>query len=399
MFRFAASLALTVCASAAAADDSLSEFRDIALPVGFGAREPALFAHPDGQLLMSWTEPTATGHSVKVAALGNGVWSEPGTVVDAPDLFVNWADFPSVVALADGTLAVHWLESSSNSIYAYDVKLAFSADGRTWSEPITPHLDGTPTQHGFVTLVPQGDALTALWLDGRAYDGHLVEDGATQDKMQLRTATLSARGLTSDEPLDVSTCSCCQTDAAMAGEDLLVVYRDRTATEIRDISLVALRDGTWSAPETVHGDGWEVPGCPVNGPSISAHGRSVFVAWFTGARDIPAVKVAFSDDAGATFGAPVRIDHGNPAGRVDTLLLEDGTALVSWIEWAGSNETLFLCRATAGGCAETREINVNVEKRSANFPRMAATPEAIYIAWTQPLPGGTDTIRMVRAER
>lgn len=401
LLGFAVTLALSWSLAGPATAGSLPDFEELAVPVGKGAAEPALFVGPDRRLLMSWTEPSATGHAVRVSTFADSVWSEPATVVDTPDLLVNWADFASVAVLEDGTLAAHWLETTTARQFAYDVKLAVSQDGGlSWTRPVVPHLDNTASQHGFVTLVPGDDGFVAVWLDGRAYDGLLVEDGAIAGTMQLRTATVRTDGTaTPDVPLDVSVCSCCQTDAALAGDDLLVVYRDRTAAEIRDISLVALRNGIWTPPQTIHDDGWEIGGCPVNGPSVSAREARVVVAWFTGAGDVPAVRIAFSDDAGRSFGAPVRIDRGNPAGRVDTLLLEDGTVLVSWIELTGSDETILVCRATAEGCAETREIAVNRANRSANFPRMAATPEGIYLAWTQPLDGGGDTIRMVRAAR
>ena len=54
------------------------------------------------------------------------------------------------------------------------------------------------------------------------------------------------------------------------------VYRDRTEAEIRDIAIVRLVDGIWSDPALVSADGWEIAGCPVNGPAIdSAGGRPV----------------------------------------------------------------------------------------------------------------------------
>lgn len=374
---------------------------DMAPPVGQDAREPFLHVTQAGRLLMSWTEVNGTGPSVVLAVLEEGMWTLPRTISNSSDLFINWADFPSVASFGNGTLIAHWLQTSGQSSYHYDVQIALSRnDGASWSTPFVPHLDGTKAQHGFVSLVPFDDDIVAVWLDGRAYDGSLVEEGTIADQMQLRSAVLSSDGTsTPDVALDVSTCSCCQTDAAVAGESLLVVYRDRTAAEIRDIALVRLREDEWSAPMRVHEDNWEIPGCPVNGPSISASDRNVVVAWFTGAGNVPAVKVALSEDAGASFRNVVRIDRGEPLGRVDTLMLEDGTALVSWVELNGPDETLLLCNVTDDGCDRTFEITSNSEPSSINFPQMAATSEALFIAWTQPQAGGGDTIRLIRAAR
>ena len=47
--------------------------------------------------------------------------------------------------------------------------------------------------------------------------------------------------------------------------------------------------------------------------------------------DTPHVKIAFSSDAGASFNKPIQVDDGETVGRVDTLLLPDGSALVCWL--------------------------------------------------------------------
>ena len=87
----------------------------------------------------------------------------------------------------------------------------------------------------------------------------------------------------------------------------------------------------------------------MNGPAVAASGRRVAVAWFTAANDAPRVKLAFSTDAGASFGAPVRVDDGNPLGRVDVVLLDDGSAVVSWVESSPEGSSLRVRRIRADG--------------------------------------------------
>jgi hypothetical protein len=83
-------------------------------------------------------------------------WSEAQTVSQGENWFVNWADFPSVVDLKDGSLTAHWLVKSGSSTYAYDVSILRSKDGgKSWSKPIVPHRDNTKTEHGFVSLIPR----------------------------------------------------------------------------------------------------------------------------------------------------------------------------------------------------------------------------------------------------
>ena len=154
-----------------------------------------------------------------------------------------------------------------------------------------------------------------------------------------------------------------------------------------------LTEEGWEAPITVHSDGWEFWGCPVNGPAIDAVGEIASVAWFTVANEVAAVKVAFSDDGGRNFGAPVRIDQGNPMGRVDLEMLEDGTALVSWVEWAEGKEALFLCRVhREAGCISRERMVYNASEAVLNFPRMARLGQEVYLAWTQSNTNGDNIV-------
>lgn len=389
----------TLLAGVATAEPAVFEdLVAIESPIKGVAQEPYIAAAGDA-LVMSWMAPKGSDTYVQFARLESAGWSDPVTVVRGDDLFVNWADFPSVMPFGDAGIAVHWLRKAGRSGYDYNVELAISRDqGATWSAPMVPHSDRSEAQHGFVTMngAPDG-SLDLLWLDGRAYGKVGLQD--SPDAMQLRATRFDpGGGLMPDRAVDIQTCSCCQTSSARLGDGSLVVaYRDRTDAEIRDISVVRLNNDTWSGPVSVHEDGWEISGCPVNGPAIAAQDTRVAVAWYTGADDVAAVKVAFSDDGGAHFGAPARIDLGEPLGRVDALFLEDGSVLVTWLEWQGDDEVLMVCRAVAGqGCVTRQELARNAAAGSMNFPRMARSGGDVYLAWTEPVDAYQSTVRIMR---
>ena len=366
-------------------------------PTSGVAQEPYL-AVAGNSLVMSWMVPTISETLVQFARLDDGGWSEPVTVGRGKDLFVNWADFPSVAAFGSSNIALHWLRKAGDSSYGYHVELSLSNDmGRTWSDPIVPYDDRSDQQHGFVTMsgAPDG-GLDLLWLDARAYgrNGLLEKTDATH----LRATRINAAGkLENDYPVDMKTCSCCQTTSARLGDGSLVVaYRDRTDEEIRDISVVRLLDSAWTDPVTVHHDGWEISGCPVNGPAIAAQGDRVAVAWFTAADDVAVVKLAFSEDKGTSFAAPARISLGDPLGRVDTLLLDDGSVLVIWLEWQDDDEVLLVCRAVEGrGCVKRQVLARNASASSMNFPRMVQIGRSVYLAWTAPLNASRSTVTVL----
>jgi hypothetical protein len=287
-----------------------------------------------------------------------------------------------MAALEDGTLAAHWLERSGGDTYAYDVRIALSHDrGITWGDPIRPHRDGTPTEHGFATLVPTvDDEFGVVWLDGRNTGQE------PRGPMTLRYAALGPDGeLRSEAVVDESVCDCCSTDALMTEDGATVVaYRDRSASEIRDISVSRLSDSEWSAPRTVYGDNWEIAGCPVNGPALASNDNLVVTAWFTMAQNSPVVRVAFSDDRGQTFGRPIRIDDGSPLGRVDAIMLEDDSALVSWIEQEDDAAQILIRRINPSGAFESMTVASTSGSRSSGFPRMVRFDNIIVLAWTEP---------------
>jgi hypothetical protein len=152
---------------------------------------------------------------------------------------------------------------------------------------------------------------------------------------------------------------------------------------VRDIAVVRRHAGDWSKPRELSPDRWEIQGCPVNGPAVAAAGRRVAVAWYTAANDAPRVKLAFSTDAGASFGMPVIVDEGNPQGRVDSVLVDDGSAVVSWVESTAEGSSMRLRRVRADGTPDASIVVVPAGSRLANgFPQMARSGDVLVFAWT-----------------
>ena len=114
-------------------------------PAGVDSREPELSANSDGRIILSWVEKVGDKrYALRFASRDKDNWSKASTISEGENWFVNWADFPSVIALADGSLAAHWLVKSGSSTYAYDVNIARSKDGgKTWGKPLVPHTDKT----------------------------------------------------------------------------------------------------------------------------------------------------------------------------------------------------------------------------------------------------------------
>lgn len=393
------------CGPAGDAPSRMQPVTPLAPPAKVGSGEPNLSSFGDA-VLLSWLERSpAGGHDLWMAALrADGTWDERRHVVHGDSLFVNWADFPSVSPGGDGRLWAHWLERRSGGGLAYDIRVASSADGgASWSEPWTPHEDGTPTEHGFVTLFPTDDGVGMVWLDGRLY-AQGPDGGDPTREMTIRARMASGDGPAGPEMLvDARSCDCCQTDAARTPDGMVVVYRDRSEGEVRDILVTRETASGWTEGVPVHEDGWVIGGCPVNGPAIDAAGARVAVAWFTGAGDRPRVHVAFSDDGGATFGAPVHVDGGNPAGRVDVRMRPDGSALVSWMERTGGEgaELRLAAFGPGGAVGDPIVVSSSSAARASGFPRMVTTPwnpEEVLLAWTDVADAERPQVRAARVQ-
>lgn len=382
----------------------------LASPAGADSAQPQLTTSRRG-VLLSWVERSGRTATLKFAERTAAGWSPPKTVASGDDWFVNWADVPSVLRLEDGTLAAHWLQKSGGDTYAYDVRLAYSTnDGRSWSAPFTPHHDGLKREHGFASLLsmPRG-GLGLVWLDGRAMAsaaGH-DEGGASGGAMGLRFGTFDRAWKQSSEVLiDQRVCECCPTTAAMTSDGPVVAYRDRSDVEVRDIYVARLEGGRWSAPRPVHKDNWQIAACPVNGPMLSARDRNVALAWFTAKGQIGHTYVAFSSDAGRTFGAPVQLDGGAAVGRVDVAVLPDGTAIATWIESADQRSSFAARRVAASGQTSPIVTVSNIAgARASGYPRVAVHGDDVVFAWTETLDGklrvrtGTSKVTLAASRR
>lgn len=350
-------------------------------PAGANSRESQMTSGGD-QVILSWIETSGQHATLKYASRNSQGWVDPKTVVSGDNFFINSSDVPSVLATAGGTLVAQWLQRNAGEdpdSDAYNVRLSWSSDhGRTWSRPSSPHHDGTKTQHGFVSLFPTaGAGLGLVWLDGRATNPE-TESGDMAlraslygpDGKQLREMVVSSR-----------VCDCCSTATAETSEGVIVAFRNRSSNEVRDIYVSRFADGQWSVPIPVHNDGWRIEACPINGPSISAHGRDVAVAWFTAKNNQGQAFVAFSHDAGRTFGSPFRVDDVASRGRLGVQLLEDGSAAVAWIEFAGQHSQLRVRTIAPSGA---RSAPVTLSQASVDgFPRLARSGDQLVSSWTE----------------
>ena len=84
---------------------------------------------------------------------------------------------------------------------------------------------------------------------------------------------------------------------------------------------------------------WE--GGFVAGPSVVRRAGEVLLFYASEG----GIGVARSNDGGRSFDRPTEVDLGDPLGRVDVVVLDDGTPLVSWVELRDGAARILVRRA------------------------------------------------------
>lgn len=357
---------------------------------------PYLYSDNDS-LYMSWLShhPEEKISSLNYARYTGDTWSEPVTIARDSSWFINWADFPSVIAGKEGAVAAHWLHKIPGGTYAYNVNISVVDSTDSWSPPVTPHFDQTATEHGFASMVLWDEqTVLAVWLDGRQAEGSSGDDYYDlANAMTLRGALISTSGEVKETFLiDDAVCDCCPTSLIKTEDGAMVAYRNRTGDEIRDIYLSSFNGEEWSRPESAYNDKWKIAACPVNGPALAADDSLVVLSWFTAAGDQPAVKAAVSTDKGNTFDEPADLNEDVPLGRVGATVYK-GAPYVSWIEKGDSLAYIKLKNLDEPERSPT-VLSAIDESRSSGVPQLTQIDNKLIMAWTD-ISGPEPRIKMV----
>ena len=358
-------------------------------PSGENSAQPFLFS--GDKTLLSWIENQGDSiFKLKYAELKNEKWNSSSTIISGTDWFVNWADFPAI-AEQKGNILSHFLQMSAEGTYTYDIRMKlFNNDEANWKDDFVLHKDGTKSEHGFVTMLPYKDnSFFITWLDGRNTTGGHDHNG--DGAMTVRAATITSKGeILDDVELDSKTCDCCQTSAAITANGPIIVYRDRSNEEIRDIYISRLLDSTWTTPKSIYNDNWKISGCPVNGPKAVAIDNSLAISWFTNANEQPRVKLIFSQDGGVTFNEPILIDETLPLGRVDVVMIDAKNVLVSWITDLDKKTVIKIMKVHVSGKKNDAIVVAELDgSRASGFPQLEIINDKALFAWTDVMNGKT----------
>ena len=369
---------------------SKKEFKveSIQFPYGNNNAQPNLVSK-DGNLTLSWISSVENQEAVLLyTQYKDNSWSEPVRITSGSDWFVNWADFPAN-AINEDLILTSYLRKSASGTYTYDILLNLETlSGKKIKDNFLLNTDGIKAEHGFVSMIPTNEkGFFITWLDGRntiedTIDGH-------HKAMTIRFAEISDTGeILNETELDAATCDCCQTSIAMTNDGPIVVYRDRSKEELRDIYSTKYVDGKWHAPTPVHQDGWKINGCPVNGPKVVANSTNLAVAWFTAANDTPLVNISFSTSNGDTFNSPIQLNDLDAIGRVDVAFLNSKEVLVSYMEVDDIGTYLKVKKVSLDGkISEAFTVSEIDGGRNTGVPQLEIMDREVFLVWTISIEG------------
>ena len=345
--------------------------------------QPSLTSN-NGSLALTWiSSDKDMNASLNFRQFKNEKWTNPQTLAIGSDWFINWADFPTHAINGDRVLT-SYLKKSASGTYTYDVFLNLQKlSGEKIKEDFILNTDGFKAEHGFVSIAEgNNEGFFITWLDGR----NTVEKelNGNHKPMTIRFAEITTAGdIVNEIELDSSVCDCCQTSITNTDKGPVVVYRDRSDKEIRDIYVTRNIDDGWETPVPVYNDEWEIYGCPVNGPKVVSNSNNLAVSWFTVADGKPSVNLSFSESYGSSFSNPIKINDYTAIGRVDVAFLNDNEVLVSYMEVDDVGTYLRLKKVSIDGkVSEPITISKIDSGRNTGVPQLEILDNEIFIVWT-----------------
>ncbi len=339
------------------------------------------------QVGLSWIEPEENNTSrVLLARWDGSAFEAPQVIVTSKHMFANWADIPSVFEAPDGDWYAQWLQHLGSGTYAYGIRLLRSTDqGQHWSHMGWLHDDLSEVEHGFVSFAPEGHITRAFWLDGR----DMTQPGGT---MTLRTTTLMGSQIGEERILDENVCTCCPTAAVSTKNGPMVLYRDRTPSEVRDISFISRKQNQWTAPEDLASDQWVTPGCPVNGPTITQNGKHLAVTRFTAAKNHPKIILQIFREGNLNSPIEVVLDDQQPIGGCSSVS-SDHSIYITWLDTDESRRVIRMAELSWDGTLK-QVGNLNTLEGSPFRGRTASLliHGELWITWTDT--GGVQLARL-----
>lgn len=260
-----------------------------------------------------------------------------------------------------------------------DLKIVYcisSDQGKTWSEPAPVHADNSPNiVRGFfdATVLANGEVAVAYLNDiqGKAH------------QRDLRFVVSQGARFGTEKILDPFVCDCCNISLLVDKAGTLQVYYRENQNNVRDIARMSSTNNgaSFSKPEILFADNWEINGCPHSGPTSSASADGSMAAWFSGSKDSPGIRVVTNKGKRLfVLESPTAKNAYLVSAPASSVLLweqnqelgEEVASVIAYrtVKEAGASETRFVGNTTGGtnasGLMLDNQLLVAYEQKNVN---------------------------------
>ncbi|MGA0559727.1 sialidase family protein [Larkinella sp. VNQ87] len=158
--------------------------------------------------------------------------------------------------------------------------------GTTWTKPQPVHQDKTPN-------VVRGFFDATVLANGEIGVAYLNDIPGKAHQRDLRFVTSNGDQFGAEQVVDAFVCDCCPISLLVDASGTLNMYYRENQENIRDIYKTTSKDNgkTFSPAEPLYKDNWQVNGCPHSGPTSATGTGTNLIAWFSGTKDAPGVRL------------------------------------------------------------------------------------------------------------
>lgn len=358
----------------------------------FAGAVPRLTTDATGNPLLSWVEKISDKETAFYFATAPDGRTFGGKIrVKAPaNLSAHAEGMPKVAVKADGTiLAVFEVPGPTpESRFAGDLLYTMSTDnGKSWTEPVPVHQNVKPgTSHSYsdITRLPNGE-IGVVFLDEKL--------PGQEGRPVVFAQTTKGKGVGPAVLVDNNACQCCRTNVFVdAKKNIHLTYRDLLPSgktnepASRDISTSVSTDGgkTFSKPQVVFADHWQVNACPHAGPVVAQLGNDMLMTWFSGKEEAVGLRLArLGSDKLASSVLSNRAKHPQIATAGNQLIwVWDESVSKDGSNQMGSFVQRIGMRTFANG-ESSPTIYLTPETVDATYPAVLVTKQGALVAYEQ----------------
>ena len=365
----------------------------------------------------------ASGALYLLAVSGNHGNSQLGLAIshDGGDSFAP----PTLISRKGSRISSHGENSPTfsfgNGIEAYALweertgeglgtELLFSkspAFGHRWLPPIRVTDKATPSTNAFssMTVSPRGH-IYVVWLDGRDRD----QGPPGTSSVYLAKSTDGGKSFEKNTAVVHGVCPCCRPTVLADRKGLVhVSWRHVYPGNVRDMAVATSQDAgkTFGSPVRVAFDNWKINGCPHAGASMVRRGNRLWISWYSdGDGSNPGVRVSYSDDSGHNFSDPILVSREIlDANHPSFALADDGRILIAFqgrdpVAKGGWSPTSPYIVEISDSGQISQPILVPGHQKSVSYPVVVGgSLGRLAVAWSEKDTKGQPQIWLARGRR